>query len=231
MCFHDAGISCAIFNPRSLLQFADPTWIWKETFQGTTYERLMNELIEEPSNHAACALECRKSGCHCERSRVKGVPVLRFCPWTFANPQRLRCSPMAPVWGEPLHPKLSRGWMIWAPDISPQFRKCSINGRPVVGDFKLNRFTPCSRHPEVFPWSQLRLPSSSVSGRIPHLESFHTRADSILHWWIVIVIFELPSVHTREETSPSLRFSIPVGRRSVAHFCVLLTCWLLFQLR
>ena len=43
------------------------------------------------------------------------------------------------------------------------------------------------------------------------LEGFHTIEDSKLQWWIVIAIFELPSVHTREreKTSLSLRFSIP----------------------
>ena len=41
------------------------------------------------------------------------------------------------------------------------------------------------------------------------LERFHTRADSKLQWRIVIAIFELPSVHTREKTSLSLRISIP----------------------
>ena len=40
-------------------------------------------------------------------------------------------------------------------------------------------------------------------------EGFQTRADSKLQWRIVIAIFELQSVHTREKTSPSLRFSIP----------------------
>ena len=39
--------------------------------------------------------------------------------------------------------------------------------------------------------------------------SHETRADSKLQWRIVIAIFELPSVHTREKTSPSLWFSIP----------------------
>ena len=41
------------------------------------------------------------------------------------------------------------------------------------------------------------------------LECFHMRADKKLQWWIAIAIFELPSVHTREKTSQSLRFSIP----------------------
>ena len=35
------------------------------------------------------------------------------------------------------------------------------------------------------------------------------RADVKLQWRIVIVIFELPDVHTREKTSLSLWFSIP----------------------
>ena len=62
------------------------------------------------------------------------------------------------------------------------------------------------------------------------LECFHTRADSKLQWWIVIAIFELPSVHTREKTSPSLQFSIP-EQGEEADFFVLRTCWLLFHLR
>ena len=33
--------------------------------------------------------------------------------------------------------------------------------------------------------------------------------DSILQWRIVIAIFELRSVHTREDTKPNLQFSIP----------------------
>ena len=42
-----------------------------------------------------------------------------------------------------------------------------------------------------------------------YYDSFHTRADSKLQWRIVIVIYEIMSVHTREQTSPNLRFSIP----------------------
>ena len=37
----------------------------------------------------------------------------------------------------------------------------------------------------------------------------YMRADLKLQWRIAIAIFELPSVHTGEKTSPSLRFSIP----------------------
>ena len=37
----------------------------------------------------------------------------------------------------------------------------------------------------------------------------YMRADLNLQWRIAIAIFELPSVHTGEKTSPSLRFSIP----------------------
>ena len=41
------------------------------------------------------------------------------------------------------------------------------------------------------------------------LRGFPTRADSKLQWRIVIPIFSLLSVHTRETTSPSLQCSIP----------------------
>ena len=44
---------------------------------------------------------------------------------------------------------------------------------------------------------------------VPYIECFHTRADSKLQWRIVIAIFELLSVHTREKTSLSVQFSIP----------------------
>ena len=44
---------------------------------------------------------------------------------------------------------------------------------------------------------------------LENTEFFHIRADSKLQWWIVIAIFELLSVHTREKKSLSLRFSIP----------------------
>ena len=40
-------------------------------------------------------------------------------------------------------------------------------------------------------------------------DRFHTRADSKLQQQIAIAIFELPSVHTRETTMSSFRFSIP----------------------
>ena len=48
-------------------------------------------------------------------------------------------------------------------------------------------------------------------GCVGEWERFHTRPDSKLQWWIGIAIFELPSVHTVEKTSSSLRFSIPEG--------------------
>ena len=58
-------------------------------------------------------------------------------------------------------------------------------------------------------------PQVSIS-HIPHkglnCECFHTRADSKLQWRIVIAIFELPSVHTRERRFRrvcGLPFSIP----------------------
>ena len=55
-------------------------------------------------------------------------------------------------------------------------------------------------------WSHL---SQSEYGLFPWIsESFHTRADSKLQWWVVIAIYELLCVHTREKTSPSLQCSI-----------------------
>ena len=38
----------------------------------------------------------------------------------------------------------------------------------------------------------------SVNRRVHTTQCFHTRADSRLQWWIVIAIFELLSVYTRE---------------------------------
>ena len=74
---------------------------------------------------------------------------------------------------------------------------------------------------------------TSLSGHVSrNLACFHMRADSKSQWRIVIAIFELPSVHMREKTSVSLWFSIPEwGEETWLFLCVLLTCWLLFNLK
>ena len=63
---------------------------------------------------------------------------------------------------------------------------------------------------------------------------FHTKADSKLHWWwIVIAMFELPSEHMKEKTLLCRVCGFEhsrAGRRSMASFCVLLTCSLIFHL-